>query len=490
MTPSTPKTNKKKLLIIPICILLILGITIAFIYIYQEKISEEAKQQSLDRLSAECYESIFFSMYPINNDSADDFMTYKEISTEISGYNVHNLTEVSEFLDAALLSGNNLSIVYLGVDPYKIWTSSRKDPDIWNSDLEQNLLSYVSAYPEITFEILLPYPNLEYWTSKKTDTTNEILTTYRSFICSLEPYSNAYTYFAGAEHWLIANPGNYESTFNTNRNISQKITLSAFCDHNMRIASVDVDIVFDQFKAMLQEEKDSPADYPDLSDWQIVFFGDSVIGNYTGSASVPGVINGLSGASVYNFAVGGSSATVHNDSTLSFPQITGQFLSGELTVTQDNTNYNIGSNTKNNDKLCFVIHYGLNDYFDGQAISNSNDIYDPHTYTGALRTGIRQLQDAYPEATILLLSPPFCAYFSNGTDVNSSVGGTLSQYAEAVIQVANEMNVNYLDNHTALGINAKNHTEYLADGCHLNETGRFLAATHIIEHLKTNRNIH
>lgn len=483
MTCINSSSNKKKLLLIPVCIILLAGIIIACLYYNQEQKNMKIKQQYLDRLSTEAYDSLFFSMYSVSNYSEEDFLTHRGLTTPISPYVISDLDEISEFLDTALISGNELSTVYLGLDPYAIWTSCKENQDNWDTGLAQHLIAYIDAYPEITFEVLLPYPAMEYWTDAKDEKINTILTTYRTLIYSLAPYSNVYTFFAGGEHWLIANPGNYESDFNTNYNVSKHLMLTTFCDGDLRITDIDADIVFDNFKTMIQEAKTSPIVYPDLSKWQIVFLGDSIIGNYKGSASIPGVVNGLTDASVYNFAIGGTPATQNNESNNTFIPVVNQFLSGELIMTQDDTTFTRG--TDSNSRLCFVIHYGLNDYFTGQPITNPDDPYDSYTYSGALRTGIRQLQAAYPDATIVLITPPFCSYFSNGTEINSDVGGTLAEYAVSVIQVAQEMNVDYLNNYTDLGINADNHTDYLADGCHLNETGRFLAATHIIEYLST-----
>ena len=132
---------------------------------------------------------------------------------------------------------------------------------------------------------------------------------------------------------------------------------------------------------------------------------------------------------------------------------------------------------------CIVCGNGTNDYFTGQPVSNPDNPYDPYTFSGALRTGIQNLQSTYPDATILLLTPPFSSYFTNGTELNSDVGDVLTEYVDAVVQVATDMHVDCINNYTGLAINEDNHTEYLSDGVHLNETGRFIAATHIIEFL-------
>ena len=72
--------------------------------------------------------------------------------------------------------------------------------------------------------------------------------------------------------------------------------------------------------------------YPDLSDHCLVFFGDSVIGNYTDSASIPGVVAGLTGAAVYNCGYGGNSAALGEERTISLPGIVDAFFQGNLSV--------------------------------------------------------------------------------------------------------------------------------------------------------------
>ena len=44
-----------------------------------------------------------------------------------------------------------------------------------------------------------------------------------------------------------------------------------------------------QFDTLVQAAINAPASYSDLSDYNIVFFGDSVFGNYQDFASIPGV---------------------------------------------------------------------------------------------------------------------------------------------------------------------------------------------------------
>ena len=134
-------------------------------------------------------------------------------------------------------------------------------------------------------------------------------------------------------------------------------------------------------------------------------------------------------------------------------------------------------------KLCFVIYFGLNDYFGGHPVSNPEDAFDVTTYAGALRVGIDKLQTAYPDAEILLMTPNFITTFANGTEPMSEKGGTLIEYVDTAIEIANEYNVPCVNSYVDLGINEANASAFLADGTHLNETGRFLLAKQIMERI-------
>ena len=110
---------------------------------------------------------------------------------------------------------------------------------------------------------------------------------------------------------------------------------------------------------------------------------------------------------------------------------------------------------------------------------------DITTYQGALRAGIKKLQEAYPETQILLMTPNFTTYSECGKVQISEVGGVLEEYVEAVLSLAEECEVNVLDNYHELPITLENWKKYLADGCHLNERGRFLVGKRIAQKLKT-----
>jgi lysophospholipase L1-like esterase len=94
---------------------------------------------------------------------------------------------------------------------------------------------------------------------------------------------------------------------------------------------------------------------------------------------------------------------------------------------------------------------------------------------------VDKLQEAYPEAVIVLATPNFTSYFGNGLEAQSDVGGLMPDYAAAVISLCDEKELLLYDSYNTLGIDSTNYTEYLMDGCHPNEAVRYTMAQGIAE---------
>ncbi len=479
------RSGKKMIFISAILFVLVLIAVLMFVLLSGSTQYRRQKETDLERLSAAEYNSIFCSLYSIENFAEEDFLTYRGFHTVKLDTTLRSTADVSEYLEAAFASGNTIENIYLGLDPVQIWNSSRKNTEKWTASINEDILFHASAHPEVTFEVLLPAPSLEYWINLDAKELEETLTLYRTLISSLSSSGNITTYFMGGEHWLIANPANYTDVQTTNEVISQKLMLFTFCDHEFQVNAENASAALETLRSQIVREHSSPTEYPDLSSWDVVFFGDSIIGNYTGSFSVPGVTAGLSGAKTYNCAQGGTPACVDPDCALSFPSSVDYFIAqkadgipGDGPFRASMEEYLQEDHTGK--KLCFVLNFGLNDYFGGHPVDNAENTYDTATYAGALRVGISKLQSAYPDALILLMTPTFTVYFNNGTESLSEKGGILTEYVEAALQVAEETNVICMNNYDDLGINENTADTYLADGCHLNETGRFLLAEHVI----------
>ena len=81
----------------------------------------------------------------------------------------------------------------------------------------------------------------------------------------------------------------------------------------------------------------------------------------------------------------------------------------------------------------------------------------------------------------MLLTPNKTIEFEGGEEIRSEVGGKLQDYADAVMTLADELDVEVLDNFHELPIDKEKHWELLEDGTHPNEQGRFLMGVRIAE---------
>lgn len=449
--------------------------------------------RDLARFSRESYQGAFFSMYNIDTFREEDFTINKGVPTLIASYTVKDWRDISSYLTKILSSQNTVTNVFIGLDPAALWKKSHEDAERLDKDLEQYFAPYVRARSDVSFEILLYAPSIRYWTDMTEKQLEEALEAYRQLIEALSTWKNVKIFFVGGEQWLIMNPGNYLDGFQMNESVSRKIFLHTFCDMDYLISPENAADVTEGLHELISREKESPAVYPDLSDLCIVFFGDSVMVYNEGSYSVPGVVNGLTGAEVYNCGWGGAAAAGPTSEKLNFNGLLTRFIQGNAEGLEENdfrqglTGYwNRESWDK---KLCFVVEYGLNDYFCGLDVENLEDPYDTETYAGALRTGIRSLQESFPEAEILLLTPTYTAQFSGGEEKQGEMGGRLKDYVEAARRVAADMGIFCLDNYTDSGINGETSEKYLTDGTHPNETGSFLLGRKILEYIWENMHL-
>lgn len=477
------KEKKRTALKLGISVFLIFVVLGLIIIIFQLP-----KWRDIARFSHESYNGAFLAMYDVSTYNEGDFAAFRGVPTLKADYMLKSWKDLTKYMTKVFSSHNTVTNVYLGLDPVIMWNQSRNDNVKLKENLEKYLTPYVSARTDVSFEILLPCPSLQYWVEMEEEKMEEDLKAYQWLVEDLSVYSNVKMYFLGGEPWMIMNPGNYLDATHTNAHVSQKILLHAFCDQNYQIVPDNAPDMLNSLTDLVNQEKNSPAVYPDLSDWCIVFFGDSVLEYYSGSFSIPGVVSGLTGAETYNCGVGGIPATEDPFASLSFNRMVTRFLEQDTKGLEEDSNYVKGlteymQTGHEGKRYCFVVEFGLNDYFGGHAVENPEDIYDIGTYAGALRTGIRTLQDAYPDSEILLLTPTYTVLFSGGTEINSEKGGKLTDYVDAALRVAEEMNVHCLDNYADSGIDAETYEKYLADGCHPNETGSFLLGNGILEYI-------
>lgn len=445
--------------------------------------------EDLLRLSAETYSAALLSMHSTANFKEEAFLRYRGLDTLVAAHAIRSTGELSQYLECILSSGNPVSDLYICPDPELLWAAAGETAKVWKDSLKQDFCSYIEAHPQIAFSLLLPYPCLDYWLESETAELDTALTLYHNLINELRVYPNVRIFFPGAQEWLILNPDNYTDTcFDTNEVITESLLCHVFCDGDYAVTPENEADIWQSLRETIAREKASPTRHADLSDYCLVFFGDSVLGNYPGSFSIPGYITGLSDASSFNFAVSGTSASsMETVSRPDFPDIIGDFLAENTAPAENGCQFTPESTSPEElegRKLCFLISYGFNDYFDGATVENPLDPYDIHSFKGGLRTCIARLQEAFPDAAYILMTPTRTSAFDFGTDRRSENGGCFLDYINAVKEIAAETGACLIDNYTAFTITEENLDTYLADGIHPNETGRLTIACRIIDFIE------
>lgn len=430
-------------------------------------------QEDYKRLATESYSGIYLSMYDPQNFTEEDFLTYRGLTVVDCAYSPADLREVAHYLNQVFSSGNAISNCYLGLDPSNLWKQGSGSAEGLARELEERLLPFLSAHPDISFEIILPAYPLSYWANCSEQESMDFAAACRQLEATLTPYDNCKLFFAADKHWIVANPDNYNEEMGLTEVVARKLFLFTYCDGQFRLNDETVESSLAGFAQLVSDYRLSPPSYPDLSELTIVFFGDSIIGNYEGSTSIPGVVHALSGAAVENRAIGGSSATHLSDEDSSFINVLTRYLESEEAAADS-------------DSLVFVLNYGLNDYFSGAIPEDASDANREDTYGGALRTGILMLRAAYPSAQIVLAAPNFITLYENGTVILSENGDVLSSYIAVAEAVAAEEDILYLDVYHGLVTGAENAGSYLEDGTHLGEEGRYRYAELLIEFLENN----
>ncbi len=451
------QVKKTKKIFVPIVILSVLFLSIGIVFIFYPP----DKIKDIQALSQKTYDSAFISMYPIDSFSSDSFLKYRGLNTYVTSHTARTISELNFYMNLIFASENTINTVYIGLCP------PNAEDDVAMAKALEDILSYITAYPTVTFEILLPSPSMEEWISYKDEDIVSILNTYKYVTFCMAPHTNVLCFFPGGEEWLIKNTSNYAENCGFNSIISEKILCTAFCDRSHQINASNSEQILNNLLQMIIMEKTTPSVFPDCSDKSIVFFGDSIFGNQNGSYSVPGVIHNFTNARVYNYAVGGTSAIDIEADTAednSFSDILDAFLSQKAFPTRDNTFFPYDAFDSESSNLLFVINYGYNDYL----FCASTD-----EYYVALTTEIERLKTAYPNAAFLLISPYQCIYSGSGVADPNESNLFVSDYAKEAAQVAVEQNISYLDIDSVLNLTMENHQDYFSDKCHYNEYGRF-----------------
>jgi hypothetical protein len=476
-----------------ITIFLLLTLIFCFFcgFSWQDQFNRQLRKGDALRLETEDYSAVFLSMLPPESYSEKDFEYYLGISAISCGYRFSDLNDMSNFLLQNVLTKKNLSTIFLGLDIQKIAEAYSYNDQQYH-DAVSNFISFnIHARHHISYEILLNYPSLAEWLGMNPDMRDILLDAYRQIIPLFIDLPNVSLFYIGGEDWLIANPGNYDRHGICHLDVSEQVLLLTIGAGRYITVKENWIDKLESLETLIHTAENSQA-LPDYSGLSVMFLGDSLIGNYTGSLSIPGAVNGLSQATVYNGGFGGLSAAYQTAAMPSFPQLVDALITGDVTLIPESVpayesfpNFRRDMSRRDSyENVCFFIALGLNDYYEGAPVQSEDQSSDK-AYVNALRLGIRKLQNTYPDAKFILMTPLYTTYFSAGTDIQAPEGGQLTDYVNAALALADELSIESMNNYKELGITATNQAEYLADGAHLNEKGRFLMANHIVDKLKT-----
>lgn len=251
--------------------------------------------------------------------------------------------------------------------------------------------------------------------------------------------------------------------------------------------------------------------------YQMVFLGDSVVGNVPGGQSMTEVMEQRLGKTVFNGAFGGTSMSLINED-LRGSKASSQWSMVELAraicyedwgsqrASLAYAKHYQKTNTQMLDYFpdrllelsqidfdgveILLIEHGTNDYGGGQILENPEDVYDVETFGGALRTILSMLQEKWPKLRIVLVTPIYCELGENGSKkcYNTDYGGgIMDAYVEKEKQIAEEFGVEIIDAYHESGIWEDTVADYLEDRLHPSEAGHSLLGNFIADYFLNNK---
>lgn len=239
---------------------------------------------------------------------------------------------------------------------------------------------------------------------------------------------------------------------------------------------------------------------------EIIIFGDSTIGGCRDETSVTALMSNYLEKPVCNVALGGTCYSyIDRDMRLAYTKdyfnmvglsqalYTGDFRLQEHARIRENATEYFEDVIYELSILDFsatdtiILVYGVNDYHAAVELSNPEDLYDPYTFMGAIRSSVKHLREAAPQSRIILVTPTYSWYPSTGLTCEEydTGNGVLESYVNAEIALAEELGLEVIDLYHDLYAHEKyeDWQTYTIDGLHPNETGRTLIAHALADYL-------
>lgn len=219
-----------------------------------------------------------------------------------------------------------------------------------------------------------------------------------------------------------------------------------------------------------------------------VCFGDSVTGGKEPPSDYPTVISHETGMTTVNAGFGGVRISAHP-----YPEVDAfslyrladaiatdnwtlqdQYVS-ELPLENSQNRYDALRAVNWSEVDFITISYGSMDISGQVPLDNPEDPKSVNTVKGALRYSLERIQTTYPHIKILILTPMYRYWIEEAKDSDQMIfaGLKYTDYVDAIIQVAQEYKLPYVDMYRTLGINSVNRFFYFDenDGFHPNANG-------------------
>ncbi|MBO4456796.1 MAG: SGNH/GDSL hydrolase family protein [Butyrivibrio sp.] len=232
----------------------------------------------------------------------------------------------------------------------------------------------------------------------------------------------------------------------------------------------------------------------------MVFIGDSQIenGRDDGTDLATQVSRRVPNSVAYNLGIGGTTAALEHSTTdtsldkwdsISFngvayalaDKVDREKVFGNYPVVLDNMN-----KIDPEEVDYYFIEYGANDFFTKIPLDSTQHEGNPlHTYYDALENGVRTLKKISPNAKIVLMTPFYGIYmdsqgkFLGDSYVVSNGIDTLANYSRKTLNVAEDLGLidfDAMNDDKRCDLYLDTAEEYLMDGTHLTETGRYIFA--------------
>jgi len=430
-------------------------------------------QNNMVRIASEKYDSFYYSFLGSSIDDPGKFPEFFGTTPIFITPSDIEYEDTNVLLDAAAAK-KDLKYAFFEIDPVAFWEGEGKTEfEYFNKMIEK--------HPDVSFFTILSYPSVSFWKSLSEDERKDTLDIYESCINTLTHNDNLLMYWPGNNKWLIENPGNYANEVPVS-DVALNLLILTTCN---RKYPVDKSSFSDEKDILLEIVKED-VKYPDLSGKEIVFFGDSIMGNYHGSLSIPGESEGLSGADAYNLGIGGTSAIGD------FNRLVDAFLKSDSASDIEDEDFlselkRFENEHDENKELYFVINYGVNDYFMGVPVHvNTGSPYGDYaydSYEASMTDGIIKLKSTYPNAKIFILSPIYTNYFEAGERIMSEVGAPLQTYRDMGKFISEKQGTEWIDSLNIIEINEDNYEKYLLDEVHPNYEGIYLISDSIIRYI-------